>query len=458
MADANDNVGRTATLTIGNKVIELPIMGDTIGDATIVDISNMFQRAGIMTFDRGYSSTAAFSSAITYIDGDNGVLLYRGYPIEQIAEKSSYLETAYLILKGELPTAEQLKAFERKVISYMPLHEQQYRILDAHMRGEHPMQLIGSMVNDLNGVLGKIDSNTAEGREEIALHLIAKIPTIVAAAHRYSQGQAYVRPTQELGYVENFMRMCFADASGHYVQNPILVGAMERIFILHADHEQNASTSTVRLAGSTGTRPFAAIASGIAALWGPAHGGANEAVLKMLEDIGSVDKIPAFIAQAKQPGGEVKLMGFGHRVYKNFDPRATIIKADCDAVLGALGVKDPLLAIAKELEGVALSDDYFVKRKLYPNVDFYSGIILKAMGFKTEMFTPLFALARTSGWIAQWDEMVGAGKVTIGRPRQQYVGHEKRDFVAIEHRAPNGNSARGTLTAADATRKDAKPA
>ncbi len=445
----------TARLTIGNEVFELPLRSDSIGDARIVDITGLFQKAGVMTYDIGYTSTAGTESAITYIDGDKGILLYRGYPIEQIAN-GSYMETAYLLLKGELPTSEQLKAFEKDIVSRMPVHEQLLSILDRHKRDTHPMALVSSMVTDLSGFHHDIDTSKPEGRYEVALNLIAKIPTIVAAAQRYSQGKPVIRPSSQLGYTENFLRMCFADASGHYEQNPVLTQAMDRVFILHADHEQNASTSTVRLAGSTGTEPYAALSAGVAALWGPAHGGANEAVLKMLKGIGSVENIPAFIEAVKVKGGETKLMGFGHRVYKNFDPRAQIIKQDCDSVLDGLGVTNPLLEVAKRLEAIALSDPYFKDRKLYPNVDFYSGIILSAMKFPVQMFTPLFALARTSGWIAQWKEMVDAPKLTIGRPRQNYTGPVQREYPAIETRGPNGDSARATLTAASAPKPAAE--
>ena len=451
-AQDNANPG-TARLTIGNEVYDLPIRHDTIGDARIVDITGLFQKAGVMTFDVGYTSTAGTESTITYIDGDNGILLYRGYPIEQLADKGSYMETAYLLLKGELPTAEQLQAFEADIVERMPLHQQMIAILERRLRENHPMNVIGSMVTDMAGFY-KIDTSKPEGRYEVALNLIAKIPTMVAAAQRYSQGKPIIQPSSQLGYTENFLSMCFADARGHYVQNPVITQAMDRIFTLHADHEQNASTSTVRLAGSTGTQPYGAIAAGIAALAGPAHGGANEAVLLQLKEIGSVDRIPIFIERAKDKSDPFMLMGFGHRVYKNKDPRASIISGDCAKVLDALGVKDPLLDVARELERIALSDKYFIDRKLYPNVDFYSGIILKAMKFPVEMFTPLFALARTSGWIAQWQEMVNAPKLVIGRPRQNYVGPSERPYPAIETRGPNGAAARGTLTApADASPK-----
>jgi citrate synthase len=429
----NDNQ-QTAQLIIGGTTIDLPVMIDSFGKPA-VDIRNLFAKTGIMTFDPGYTSTASCKSTITYIDGNKGVLLYRGYPIEQLAANGSYLETAYLLLNGELPDEKQLCHFRTVTTGRMPVHEQMIEILRRYKRDTHPMVLIESLVTALGAFDTDFDVSTKEGRSRVAINLIAKLPTITALALRYIQGRPFVYPRDDLGYTENFIRMCFASSDGApFTVDPVLAGALDRIFILHADHEQNASTSTVRLAGSTGVEPYAAISAGIVALWGPAHGGANEAVLGMLERIGSKDAIPAFLEQIKDKGSGDRLMGFGHRVYKSHDPRARIIKEDSEKVLADLDIHTAKFEVAKELERIALQDPYFIDRQLYPNVDFYSGITLSAMGFPTQMFTPLFALARTSGWIAQWKEMVDGGPLTIGRPRQHYTGPGQRDYVPMARR------------------------
>ncbi|UNC15027.1 MULTISPECIES: citrate synthase [Acidiphilium] len=426
-----------ATLTIpgSNKTAELPLLNGTLGPQ-VADIRKLQAQTGIFTFDPGYGETASCESKITYIDGDEGVLLYRGYPIDQLAEKSTFLEVAHLLLYGELPTAAEFEAFNRGVTMHTMLHEQVRRFFDGFRRDAHPMAVLCGVVGALSAFYPEsVNVNDAREREISAFRLIAKIPTITAWAHKYSTGQPFMYPRNDLSYAENFLYMINAVPPEPYRKNPILERAMDRILILHADHEQNASTSTVRLAGSTGANPFACIAAGIAALWGPAHGGANEAVLKMLGEIGHKDNIPAFIAEVKDKNSHTKLMGFGHRVYKNFDPRAKIMQQTCHEVLGELGIKhEPLLELAMELEKIALDDDYFVSRKLYPNVDFYSGIILKAMGFPTTMFTPLFALARTTGWISQWMEMIADPSQRIGRPRQLYTGAPRRDYVSIDQR------------------------
>jgi citrate synthase len=420
----------TATLSFDNREIELPVVRGQFGDCA-VNITGLYSKTGIMTFDPGFTSTASCQSGITYIDGEKGILLYRGYPIEQLAQ-GSYMESVYLLLHGELPDQNQLKAFEKDVVSRMAVHQQMIKILEGHTRDTHPMALAASMVTALGTFERKTDITTSEGRYEVALEVIAKIPAIIALAHRYTTGQPYIAPREDLGYTENFLRMCFAKSEGaSYQASPALVNAMDRIFTLHADHEQNASTSTVRLAGSTGTEPYAALSAGIYALWGPKHGGANEAVLAMLAKIGTEENVPGFIEDVK--GKKALLMGFGHRVYKNFDPRARIIGADCDRVLSALGTSNPLLKVARALEQAALKDSYFVERKLYPNVDFYSGVTLKAAGFPTSMFTPLFALARTTGWIQQWRELA-ENREPIGRPRQVYSGHNVREYVPLELR------------------------
>ncbi len=425
----------TITMDGSNKSTKLPLIGGTIGPQ-VADIRKIYNDLGIFTFDPGYGATASCESKITYIDGDEGVLLYRGYPIEQLAEKSTFLEVAYLLLNGELPNAAQNKEFNSGVMLHTMLHEQLRTFYNGFRRDAHPMAVMCGVVGALSAFYhDSLDISNPEHRRISAFRLIAKVPTIAAWAHKYNVGQPFMYPQNELGYAENFLYMFNAVPAEPYKVNPILARAMDLIMILHADHEQNASTSTVRLAGSTGANPFACIAAGIASLWGPSHGGANEAVLHMLADIGSVKNIPAFLKQVKDKNSKVKLMGFGHRVYKNFDPRAKIMQATCHQVLGELGIKhDPLLEMAIELEKIALHDDYFVSRKLYPNVDFYSGIILKAMGFPLSMFTALFAVSRTVGWISQWQEMIEDPEQRIGRPRQIYTGAPQRNYVALDQR------------------------
>ena len=419
----------------------------TVGPA-VFDIRKLYAETGYFTYDPAFMSTASCESKITFIDGDKGILLYRGYPIEMLAEHSDFLEVCYLLLNGELPGAAEMEAFRGRIVNHTMVHEQLSFLYRGFRRDAHPMAILVGVVGALSAFYhddgnrrsegpGNVGTGaTEESRRELAsLRLIAKMPTISAMAYKYTIGQPFIYPRNDLGYVENFLHMMFAVPSEDYDVNPVLARALERIFILHADHEQNASTSTVRLAGSSGANPFGCIAAGIACLWGPAHGGANEAVLRMLTEIGSVKRIPEFLAKAKDKGDPFRLMGFGHRVYKNFDPRATVLRETCHEVLSELDMGDePLLALALELERIAREDEYFVKRKLYPNVDFYSGIILRAMGFPTAMFTVLFALARTVGWIAQWKEMIEDPTQKIGRPRQLYTGHTRRDYVSIEAR------------------------
>ena len=426
----------TITLDGSNKSSKLPLYGGTVGPQ-VADIRKVYNDLGIFTFDPGYGATASCESKITYIDGDQGVLLYRGYPIEQLAEKSTFLEVAYLLLNGELPNAAQSQDFNSGVMRHTMVHEQLRTFYNGFRRDAHPMAVMCGVVGALSAFYhDSLDITNPEHRRISAFRLIAKVPTIAAWAHKYNIGQPFMYPQNDLGYAENFLYMFNAVPAENYKVNPILARAMDLIMILHADHEQNASTSTVRLAGSTGANPFACIAAGIASLWGPSHGGANEAVLHMLAEIGHVKNIPAFLEQVKDKNSKVKLMGFGHRVYKNFDPRAKIMQATCHQVLGELGIKhDPLLELAVELEKIALHDDYFVSRKLYPNVDFYSGIILKAMGFPLSMFTALFAVSRTVGWISQWQEMIEDPEQRIGRPRQIYTGAAQRDYVPLDKRA-----------------------
>ena len=424
----------TATLSYNDKTASLPVLGGTLG-TDCLDVRKLNGELDIFTFDPSYGSTASCESSITYIDGDKGILLHRGYPIEQLAEKSTFLEVAHLLLFGELPTETELKTFSDGIMGHTMLNEQIRNFWNGFRRDAHPMAMLCSVVGALSAFYPDcIDIHDERQREIAAYRLISKMPTITAWAHKYNSGQPFTYPRNDLSYAENFLRMFHEVPTEDYKSNPILTRAMDRIFILHADHEQNASTSTVRLSGSTGSNPFACIAAGIASLWGPAHGGANEAVLKMLGEIGSKENIPEFIKQVKDKNSNVKLMGFGHRVYKNYDPRAKIMQKTCYEVLGELGIKDPLLDLAMELEKIALNDDYFVSRKLYPNVDFYSGIILKAMGFPTTMFTPIFALARTVGWISQWKEMVEDPTNRIGRPRQIYTGAAERDYVPMDKR------------------------
>ena len=421
----SEATGKKAVLQLDGKEIELPIYSGTLGP-DVIDVKDVLA-AGHFTFDPGFMATASCESKITFIDGNKGILLHRGYPIDQLATKADYLETCYLLLNGELPTAEQKADFDAKVRNHTMVHDQVKRFYNGFRRDAHPMAIMVGVVGALSAFYhNNLDIEDVNHREITAIRLIAKIPTLAAWSYKYTVGQPFVYPRNDLSYAENFLYMMFATpADRDYKVNPVHARAMDRIFTLHADHEQNASTSTVRLAGSTGANPYACISAGISALWGPAHGGANEAVLKMLDEIGSVEHVAEFMEKVKTK--EVKLMGFGHRVYKNFDPRATVMKQTCDEVLNDLGINDPQLALAMELERIALSDEYFIKRNLYPNVDFYSGIILKAIGIPTEMFTVIFALARTVGWISHWLEM-HSGPYKIGRPRQLYTGHTQRDI------------------------------
>jgi citrate synthase len=433
---SSDKRSITITMEGTNKSASLPLIEGTVGPS-VADIRKLYSQLGIFTYDPGYGATAACESKITYIDGDEGILLYRGYPIEQLAEKSHFLEVAYLLMYGSLPNERQLAEFEHGVMHHTMVHEQIRSFYNGFRRDAHPMAVMCGVVGALSAFYhDSLDISNPDHRNISAFRLIAKMPTIAAWAHKYNIGQPFIYPRNELGYAENFLKMFHAVPAEEYAVNPVLARAMDLIMILHADHEQNASTSTVRLAGSTGANPFACIAAGIASLWGPAHGGANEAVLKMLREIGHVRNIPEFLAHVKEKNGHTRLMGFGHRVYKNYDPRAKIIQRMCHEVLGELGIKDdPLLDLAVELEKIALNDRYFVDRKLYPNVDFYSGIILKAMGFPTSMFTALFAVSRTAGWISQWLEMIEDPEQRIGRPRQLYTGAPRRDYVNIAERA-----------------------
>lgn len=424
--------GKKVTLTIDDKSIDLPVTSGTMGP-DVIDVKEVLAQ-GFFTYDPGFMSTAACESKITFIDGDKGVLLHRGYPIEQLAEKSDYLETCYLLLNGELPNTAQKEDFVGRVTNHTMVHEQLQFFYRGFRRDAHPMAVMCGVVGALSAFYhDNLDINNPEHRRIAAIRLIAKMPTIAAMSYKYNAGQPFVYPRNDLSYAENFLHMMFATPCADYVVNPVLAKAMDRIFILHADHEQNASTSTVRLTGSTGANPYACIAAGIAALWGPSHGGANEAVLKMLDEIGDVSNLDDFIRRVKDKNDSTKLMGFGHRVYKNFDPRAKVMKQTCDEVLSALGIEDPQLELAMKLEEIALKDDYFVSRRLYPNVDFYSGIILKAIGIPPSMFTVIFALGRTPGWIAHWLEMHSA-PYKIGRPRQLYMGAARRDVIPAAQR------------------------
>ena len=428
------NNNKTATLTIDDQSFELPIHSPTDGP-DVVDIRKLYAQAGVFTYDPGFTSTAACDSTITFIDGDEGVLLHRGYPIEQLASKSHYLEVCYLLLYGELPSPKALEDFECLVTNHTMLHEQMMNFFRGFRRDAHPMAIMVGVVGAMSAFYhDSTDINDEHQREVATIRLIAKMPTIAAMAYKYTIGQPFVYPRNDLDYASNFLRMCFAVPAEDHEVNPILSRAMDRIFTLHADHEQNASTSTVRLASSSGANPFACIAAGIACLWGPAHGGANQACLEMLKEIGTPDRIPEFIARAKDKNDPFRLMGFGHRVYKNHDPRASIIREMCHEVLEKLGVEDPRLDLAMALEKIALEDEYFVKRKLYPNVDFYSGIIYKALGIPTNMFTVMFAIARTVGWVAHWLEQHVTEDARIGRPRQIYTGPTLRDYVPIDKR------------------------
>jgi len=422
---------KTATLTIGDETLTLPITSGTLGP-DVIDVKDVLAK-GYFTYDPGFMATSACESKITFIDGDKGILLHRGYPIDQLAEKAEYLEVCYLLLNGELPNAQQKAEFTKLVTDHTMVNDQLRKFFEGFRRDAHPMAVMCGVVGALSAFYHDgLDVNDPKHREITAIRLIAKIPTIAAMSYKYTVGQPFTYPRNDLNYAENFLHMMFSvPADVNYKVNPVLAKAMDRIFTLHADHEQNASTSTVRLAGSTGANPYACIAAGIAALWGPAHGGANEAVLNMLDEIGTIENVKPFMEKVKTK--EVKLMGFGHRVYKNFDPRAKVMKQTCDEVLAALGINDPQLALAMELEKIALSDQYFIERKLYPNVDFYSGIILKAIGIPTSMFTVIFALARTVGWISHWLEM-HSGPYKIGRPRQLYTGYVQRDLPPVEKR------------------------
>jgi citrate synthase len=426
---------KTAKLTFGDTELELPMHSPTVGP-DVIDISKLYAQGKVFTFDPGFTSTAACDSTITYIDGGKGELLHRGYPIDQLAEKSHYLEVCYLLLYGNLPSANELEEFEHLVTTHTMIHEQMMFLFRGFRRDAHPMAIMNGVVGAMSAFYhDSTDIHDAHQREVASIRMIAKMPTIAAMAYKFTIGQPFVYPRNDLDYASNFLRMCFSVPCEDYQVNPILSRAMDRIFTLHADHEQNASTSTVRLASSSGANPFACIAAGIACLWGPAHGGANQACLEMLQEIGTVDRIPEYIARAKDKNDPFRLMGFGHRVYKNFDPRATVMKKSADEVLDLLGVENnPTLQVAKELEKQALADPYFAEKKLFPNVDFYSGIILNAMGFPTSMFTPIFALSRTVGWISQWKEMIADPKMKIGRPRQLYLGEPMRDYVDIEKR------------------------
>jgi citrate synthase len=424
-----------AKLTFGDTELDLPMHSPTAGP-DVIDITKLYAQGKVFTFDPGYTSTASCDSTITFIDGDKGELLHRGYPIDQLAEKSHYLEVCYLLLYGELPDAAQLEDFETRVTQHTMIHEQMMFLFRGFRRDAHPMAIMNGVVGAMSAFYhDSTDVSDPWQREVATIRMIAKMPTIAAMAYKFTIGQPFFYPRNDLDYASNFLRMCFAVPTEDYQVNPILSRAMDRIFTLHADHEQNASTSTVRLASSSGANPFACIAAGIACLWGPAHGGANQACLEMLREIGTVDRIPEYIKRAKDKNDPFRLMGFGHRVYKNFDPRATVMKQSADEVLDLLGVENnPVLQVAKELEKQALADPYFTEKKLFPNVDFYSGIILNAMGFPTSMFTPIFAVSRTVGWISQWKEMIADPKMKIGRPRQLYMGATLRDYVDIENR------------------------
>ena len=426
---------KTATLTIENESWDFDVLPGTVGP-DVVDIGSLYGKTGRFTYDPGFTSTGSCESKICYIDGEKGVLLYRGHPIEQLAEHGDYLETCYLLLYGDLPTAAQKADFDHRVTYHTMIHEQMSRFFTGFRRDAHPMAIMVGCVGALSAFYhDSTDISDPYQRMVASLRMIAKIPTIAAMAYKYHIGQPFIYPSNDLDYASNFLRMCFAVPAEEYKVNPVLSRAMDRIFILHAEHEQNASTSTVRLAGSSGANPFACIAAGCACLWGPAHGGANEAALNMLKEIGTADRIPEFVARAKDKDDPFRLMGFGHRVYKSYDPRAKILQKTCHEVLAELGIQDdPLLEVAVELEQIALNDEYFIEKNLYPNVDFYSGITLKALGFPTTMFTVLFALARTVGWIAQWKEMVEDPSQRIGRPRQLYTGETSRDYVPISKR------------------------
>lgn len=423
-----------ARLTTQNKTIEFDILKGTLGPEAI-DTSALLSQTGYLSYDPGFFSTAACESKITFIDGDAGILLYRGYPIDQLAIHSDFVEVCYLLLNGELPTRSQYDEFKKTINRHTMVHEQMRNFFNGFRRDAHPMAIMVGVVGALSAFYhDTLDIKNPEHRANSALRLIAKMPTLAAMCYKYSIGQPFMPPQNRMSYAENFLHMMFAVPTEEYIPNPVLAKALDRILILHADHEQNASTSTVRMAGSTGANPFACISAGIAALWGPAHGGANEAALNMLHEIGDVSRIPEYIARAKDPNDNFRLMGFGHRVYKNYDPRAKVMRETCHEVLDAVGAHDaPLFKLAMQLEKIALEDDYFIQRKLYPNVDFYSGITLSAIGIPTNMFTVIFALARTIGWIAHWNEMISS-PYRLSRPRQLYIGPTERMFVAMKDR------------------------
>ncbi|MEQ1548631.1 MAG: citrate synthase [Chakrabartia sp.] len=423
-----------AKLSLGGTDSDYAVLSGSVGP-DVIDIRKLYAKTGAFTYDPGFTSTAACESALTYIDGDEGILLHRGYPIGQLAEHSSFMEVAHLLLNGELPDSAGLDKFTGTITRHTMLHEQLMQFYRGFRRDAHPMAIMCGVVGALSAFYHDSTDITDPHQRMVASHrLIAKMPTIAAAAYKYSIGQPFVYPDNSLSYTGNFLRMTFGVPAEPYVVNPVVERALDRIFILHADHEQNASTSTVRLAGSSGANPFACIAAGIACLWGPAHGGANEAALNMLREIGTVDRIPEYIARAKDKNDPFRLMGFGHRVYKNYDPRATVMQQTVREVLSALGVKDPIFDVALQLEEMALNDPYFIDKKLFPNVDFYSGVILSAIGFPTTMFTALFALARTVGWVAQWNEMISDPEQKIGRPRQLYTGPTQRDYIPADKR------------------------
>ena len=423
------------TQTTQNTEVELPVLSGTLGP-DVIDIRRLYAQTGLFTYDPGFTSSASCTSKITYIDGDAGILLYRGYPIEQLAEKCDFLEVCYLLLNGELPNGGEMKGFVTTVSQHVMVHEQLSRFYSGFRRDAHPMAVLVGVVGALSAFYHDVmDITSKEDRYMSAIRLIAKMPTLVAMCYKYSIGMPFMYPKRKLGYAENFMRMMMGDPCDEYLPNPVLVRALDRILILHADHEQNASTSTVRLAGSSGANPYACVAAGIACLWGAAHGGANEAVLNMLEEIGDVSRIGEYVKKAKDKNDPFRLMGFGHRVYKNYDPRARLMRETCHEVLNALNLhNDRLFKLAMELERIALEDPYFVEKKLYPNVDFYSGIVLRALGIPTDMFTAIFALARSVGWISQWDEMISDPELKIGRPRQLYQGALQRDVPFISQR------------------------
>ena len=433
--NVHDTSAKAGQISLKGNDVQLPVRSGTVGP-DVVDITRLYRDTGCFTYDPGFTSTANCVSRITYIDGDEGTLLYRGYPIDELSEGSNFVEVCYLLLHGELPTRAQYEEFEYTITNHTMVHEQMTRFFTGFRRDAHPMAIMVGTVGALSAFYHDSTDINDQNQRMIASHrMIAKMPTIAAMAYKYSIGQPFIYPRNDLDYSSNFLQMCFAVPCEPYRVDPVLSRALDRIFILHADHEQNASTSTVRLAGSSGANPFACIAAGIACLWGPAHGGANEAALNMLEEIGSVDRIPEYVAKAKDKDDPFRLMGFGHRVYKNYDPRAKVMQQTCHEVLDLMGVKDePLLQVAMELEKIALEDEYFVEKKLYPNIDFYSGITLRAMGFPVSMFTVLFAVARTVGWIAQWKEMIEDPEQRIGRPRQLYIGENKRAFVPLDQR------------------------